>query len=346
MTEDVAAAAAPEAVEPTEAPSEALETPTNTDPEPKSLRDTLNDAFKTVDEGEPAKEAAADKPEPVKDDAADKADKPDDQAARFTDAPSRFSADAKSQWANAPESVRAEITRAVSEMEAGLKQYQDRFAPYADIDKQLQQTGQKFQDVVAHYTGIEKMLAEDPIKGMQQIARNLGTSLEAIAAQVTGKTPDQQAHEATQRENALIKKIEGLEKRLGTFEQDTQQQRTASVETAIMEFAAKPEHARFDELSTDILAFMNSHLADEVASAQRTGKFETVLAKAYEMAERLNPAANPQPDPTPQPEAAQTRKKGKLSPSGAPNGGSNPASRTVPPSAGDAVRNAFKQVGL
>lgn len=264
--------------------------------------------------------------------AADDAQKPQ---TTLSEPPSRFSADAKAAWATAPEPIKAEVTRAIRELEGGIQQYQQAFEPYRDFDKQLRANGQTFQEVLGHYTGIENLLAKDPLTGLDTICQNLGLSLKQVAAHVMGQPQDQ----ATGQQEAVIRdlrnEIASLKKELGGVSTTIKTQQEQAIASQIDAFAA--DKPRFDELATDIAFFLNNGRAKD-------------LQEAYELAERLNPApasmapasaasaapANP----------AHTRPKGQLSTTGAPSSGSNPANRKPPASARDALDRAFANVGI
>lgn len=257
-------------------------------------------------------------------------------ATTFVEPPSRFSADAKAAWATAPEPVKAEVTRAIKELEGGIQQYQQAFEPYKDFDKQLRANGQTFKEVFDHYTGIENLLAQDPIKGLDTICRNLGTSLQSVAAQIMGQPQDQQRTQADSYISELKAEITELKKQIGGVTTTIQSQQEKALLDQIEAFAA--DKPRFDELSNDIAFFLNTKRA-------------TTLDEAYALADRLNPApaaATPAPaaPAATTPTASPQTRKGQLSPSGAPASGSNPASRKPPESPRDALQRAFASVGI
>lgn len=262
----------------------------------------------------------------------------DPKPTSFADAPRRFSEDAKAEWKNAPEPIRAEITRAIREMEAGLEEYRVNFEPYREFAKELQANGQQFKDVLAHYRGIENKLAQDPIGGLEQICSNMGTSLRQVAAHVLNQTPDQAAAAQDAKVRALQQEIAGLKSELSGAVTSFRTQAEQQVMREIDAFAAsKP---RFEELHEPIAKLLQTGMAKD-------------LGEAYDMAERLNPApvtpASP-PEPAPAPVINQDRQaqtlKGQKSLSGAPSSGSNPANRKPPSTAREALDRAFNAAGL
>lgn len=250
------------------------------------------------------------------------------------DAPSRFSADAKAAWATAPDAVKSEVTRAIRELEGGIQQYQQAFEPYKAFDQQLKQNGQTFQEVFDHYTGIEALLERDPIRGLDTICQNLGTSLRDIAAHVMGQPQDQQASQQDAVIRELRNEISELKKGLGGVSTTIKSQQERAIQEQVDAFSV--DKPRFDELAQDIAFFLNSGRTKD-------------LQEAYDLAERLNPAPVAAPAPAAQaaqPAALAQTQKGQLSTTGAPSSGSNPANRKPPASARDALDRAFAQAGL
>lgn len=252
------------------------------------------------------------------------------------DAPTRFSADAKAEWAKAPTAVKAEINRAIREMEGGLNQYKEMvepLKPYFDMAKQHNTT---IDAALRNYIGIEQELAKDPVKGFEIIARNMGTDLKTIAAQVMG----QPAPEKDQVVEGLRGEIQSLKQQLGGVHGTVQNHQQKFLTDQVANFFR--ENPRADELSRPDIDYNIPALIQKGYS----------LEEAYKMADRLNPApqpaAPPQPaatQPPPQPKSAQTS-KATLSVQGAPASGSNPASRPRAASTDEAIRNAFATLGL
>lgn len=274
-------------------------------------------------------------------DAQQPAKAPDDPTKPVTPAfepPSRFSADAKAAWASAPEPIKAEVNRAIKELEGGLQQYQRDFEPYKDFDRQLKANGQTFKEVFDHYTGMERLLEESPLKGLDQICRNMGLSLEQVAKHVMGQPVEQQTQQRDAYVNELKAEIADLKKQVGGVTTTIRSQQEKALLDTVESFASDPAHSRFEELANDIMFFINSGRTQD-------------LKEAYQLAERLNPA--PATAMAPQiaaPAAQQTdpshTRKGQLSPSGVPDPGSNPALRKPPASAREALDRAFAATGL
>ena len=303
-------------------PSDELDTSTGE----ASPRTAIDRAFDAVDiiEGEIAADAEVEQSGAEADSASVQRD--------IGEPPRRFSSDAKGVWMEAPLPVRAEIHRMERELEAGLEKYKDdarAFEDYREFADYLGETGQNFHDVLAHYTGIEAMLREDPIRGLDQICNNLGTDLRSVAAHILGQASEEGALQQDPHVGQLQQRILQLEEQLGGVTTDLAHQRSQEAMDVIDAF--REDHPRFDELAHDIALLLNTGRANE-------------LDTAYDLANRLNPAADPDLSHS-TPQAVQTRKS-KLSVDGGPGNGSNPVLRKPPTSARDAVENAFATLGI
>lgn len=318
------------------------------DKKPLSTRDALKKAQETIaeraktDSSEPNK-----KPAPVESAAAKQTaqTKPAEQqqtpaaqdqnaqagTTQHRDAPSRFSNDAKAAWETAPEPVKAEVHRAIRELEQGFEKHRadaEAFNEVREFDQLAKSVGTTMKDAMSNYVGIERLLTQNPIAGFQRIAENMGLDLRQVAAAILG----QPAEQVRSQQDATIQELRGQLAALqqsvtGTTSYIKDQRENAMIEQ-LTDFAAKPEHSRFEELADDIAFFI-------------TTKKASSLEEAYDMAARLNPApvASPAPDLS-----AQTR-KGEKSVSGAPSAGSDPVTRKPSTSIKDSLRRAAAQAG-
>jgi hypothetical protein len=337
MTDESLAPAPAEPIAAPEITTEGAPTPPEPPSEAPSRRDALERALAKV-EGEEAPVAgqprapdgkfAAKQPdaapvelkEPAKD--ADKTP--------LAEPPARFSPDAKAAWAQAPVPVQAEIKRAITELEGGLRQYQqvlEPIKPYFDLAKQH---GTTVHDALGNYVRMEQMLAKDPRAGLTAIAQNFGWTLEQMIAFVSdGKPAAQGQPDPRDRVIAeLRQELAGLKGQVGTVTQTLEQQRVSETMKHVESFAA--QHPRFAELENDILRLLQTGYADS-------------LEAAYQYAERLNPAPQPAAAAAPVP-APQTRPARSVT--GAPNAGSTPGSRPPSSNRREALTNALSQVGL
>lgn len=246
------------------------------------------------------------------------------------DAPQRFSADAKAAWKDVPDAVRGEIHRAIRENENGLREKDELlggFKPYFDMARQQGMRPQDVPQVLGRYVQMENALRQDPRRGIEAIANNMGLTLDQFMAKVQGQQPGQ-ADAKDQQILELRREIQNLQGQFGQVSQTVQQQREQAVMNDVTRFAQ--EHPRFDEL------------AGEIARLIQTG-YASDLSDAYEKAERLNPAPQPAPQPAQPPAPAQTRQPRSVT--GAPGGGSNPRPA---PSANrrEAIERGLRAAGL
>jgi hypothetical protein len=265
---------------------------------------------------------------------------PAKQSFTASEAPSRFSDDAKKEWATAPESVRKETERAIKELTDGFQKYKasaERDSTLNEFHEMAKASGKELSGVVREYVNMENKLRTDLLGGLNDICERVGVSMRDVAAHVMGQKPEEQAshQDATIRE--LKQQIGRLEQQLGGVTQTIEQQREQATLTEINKFAA--EHPRFEELAEDISFFLKSGRAKD-------------LPEAYQLAERLNPA--PEAAPTEKPPAASSAApeppvhpdKGSKSINGAPSPGSTPAAKKrVTKSLDESLNAAFGRVG-
>lgn len=332
------------------APAEQISTPEISEgaplpPEPKaesvSRRDALERALEKVngDEAkEPAKEGPARQPDGKFAQKATDATKPVElkepgkpDASAIAEPPARFSPDAKAVWAQAPLPVQAEIKRAITELETGLKQKDEMLAPLKPFFDMAGQHKTTVHDALGNYVRMEQLLAKDPRAGLEAIAKNFGWTLPQMMQFVGAATGAQQQGQPDQRDQTIValqRELAAIKGQVGTVHQTLEQQRIDAAMQQVSAFAA--DKPRFAELEADIAFFLQS------------GKAAS-LQEAYEYAERLNPAPQPAAPAAPAP-APQTRPVRSVT--GAPNAGSTPGSRPPSSNRRDALTNALAQVGL
>jgi hypothetical protein len=174
----------------------------------------------------------------------------DDDASRISShtgsaPPTRFSPAAKEDWASTPETVRVEVLRLEKELTVGLKKHQAaaaRDADLADFHDRAAKGGTTLKEALSKYVSLEHLLRTDPDKGLEVLFRNIDISRREWASKLLGRAPDADA-----------------------------------ITEEVMKFAAA--HPRFEELSEDIIFFLDSGRADG-------------LAEAYNLAERFNLASS------------------------------------------------------
>lgn len=254
------------------------------------------------------------------------------------DAPVQFQEAARQEWANTPESVRAEVHRSIAELESGLTQYRENHEKYEAIreyDDMATQFGTTVRDALANYTGIEKRLHDDPFGALEQIIANVAAhkgwtnqdGTPVTFRDIAAHYLDMPADQAASRQEAVLRQmseqIAALTNRSAAFEQSMQEERIREHQAWMQEFAK--DHPRLDELGDDIALLLESGRAAN-------------MHEAYELADRMNPSSKPlkkEEDPP----AAQTREEprpanpaGQKSISGAPTAGADPRNAGKPSS--------------
>lgn len=260
--------------------------------------------------------------------------------------------EAQALWNTAPEGLRNDVMRRVTELTQGMEKYKGEheaalkaFEPIQQYVDMAKQSGRTLDAVLADYTGIENMIVRDPVQGVLQICRNMNINPQALAQALAGLTPQQIAQvPQTQQQPQTPAEVKALQERLDRMEQA---QKTQSFEQTVNSFASEKgadgalKHPYFEELSPSI------------AEMLETG-FAKTLPDAYEKAVRLNPEIAGRIDQdkaakaakTNQPDPAQTQDKAKKSITGSPSSASNAGTRKPAGSAREAIDNAFASVGL
>jgi hypothetical protein len=331
----------------------------------KSASDAIKRAQEQVNAREAEKAAAQPKPEPAKAEPKQEAqpqrerdtttgkflgkepaqqEQPAPQPANpnspHRDAPSRFSPDAKAAWETAPEPIKAEVHRAIRELEQGHQKYKadsEAYEPVRQFDELARKNGGNLKASLERIVDFEDTFQRSPIEGFQKVANHFGLSLRSVAAHIMGQTPDQvqQQHDSTI--SRLNSELSSLKQQISGVTQTIQQQAQNATLEKVQAFAT--DHPRFEELTDSITQLLTTGMAKS-------------LPEAYDMAERLNPAPVQASQPTAQPlipaaapQPRQINPAGQKSISGAPANGSNPSpQRKGPaPSIRDALRQASAQ---
>jgi hypothetical protein len=279
---------------------------------------------------------------------------PTKPATSHADAPARFASDpeAKAAWAATPEPVKAATTRAIAELEKGVTQYKNAYAPFHPFVDLAQKNNVHPVEQLKSYVGIDMLLTQDFDAGVAQIFQNKGVSLKEWAAKIAGTPVDQNALAQDQTITELRTKIANLERGYQGVSQTIEQQRGAQVSQSLDGFMASlpdTEKALFQELDGEIARYLadpSTTLSDAFASAKRDAqaRYQRMFGNAPASDAGTQAAAAQTREPAPVP---QTRNNGQLQVSGAPGSGSTPASRGKPPSSPrEAIDGAFASLGL
>lgn len=237
--------------------------------------------------------------------------------------PSRFSPDAKAEWSNAPDSVKAEVHRMQRELESGLHRYRETYNSIKDFDEYARSQGTDIRSVLTNYATLEHALVQgDPATkeaALAKVFQRAGINPSEWAAQQLGKTPDQREVESGRTITALQSEIAQLKSMVGSVASHVQQQKAATITDSVTNFAKS--NPRFDELSAPGLEYSIQNILRTNMIPQNMPPQER-LQKAYEMADRLNPATASHTAPLTQ---AQRPDAGRKSIAGPPSNGSDPS---------------------
>lgn len=306
-----------------------------TDTEPMSSQDALNKAFDDLqindeDTDSTSTEAGSDQQD-------DGASAGGEDAAGTGDtngeipAPSRLSKEAKAAWDKADPAVKAEVNRAISELETGIAQKSEALKP---VQKFLDMAAEQKVDpaqVLQGYVEMENQLYADPGKGLAMLGQRMGFSVPQMVQMLSGQSPqpsqNPQAQQGQpdprdQQIQQLHQEINSMRGQFETTQQSIAAQQAQAQQSQIESFAK--DHPRMDELADEIVRQINSGFD---------------LSEAYERAEKLNPLPQVQQSTTPV--TAQNRQRKSVT--GKPANGSNPKAGK-PKSTMAALEQAFAEL--
>jgi hypothetical protein len=261
----------------------------------------------------------------------------------------RFPDGLKKEWSSLSETAKAELTRMATGLVKAADQSQERIQGYSGIekfDKMARNGGTTLEAALTAYTNIETLLRRDWKAGITEVAKNIGVTPQQLSEAFGGQpaTPAQPGTSDTAEVSALKQLLAQTQRDLaglkGEFTGFTQNMTQRELQGEIDKFKSDPTHSRFDELSPTMAKLLQSEVAKD-------------LAEAYQMADRLSPAASVQApattqiQPTVQSPAVQTKPtepaqtgKAKLSITGSPQG-SDPARRKSAGTIDEALDRAF-----
>jgi hypothetical protein len=283
---------------------------------------------------------ASPNPKPQAAEATEQQGRGQSEGSRF-EAPSRFNAQAKTEWEKAPDSIKAETLRAIKELEDGHQKYKashERYEHLREFDETAKNNGRDLKESLKQVVEFETTMRTNPIAAIDFALRHAGPrkndgsplTLNDIVQHVSGQSTDQRLQSAQTEINQLRQQIQKMETE-------------AKIPQIIDEF--KASHERFDELTPVMVPLLKAGHS---------------LETAYELADALKPASQAAPAPlTPANNEAQAQTlastpkpanpAGLKSISGNPSLGSNPTGdrSQVPlketPSIKDSLRKALSK---
>lgn len=258
------------------------------------------------------------------------------------EAPTSYSHEAKAEWEAVPENTRAAIVKRESEIAAGIEKYRvahERDEALKDFHEMAAKGGTDVKTALTNYTNMERQLRENPMKGFEAIAANLGVPFRDIAAAYLGQPADQHQSQSDATIIELRNELAAIKQQVGGVTQSIKQQQEAATLVEVNRFSES--HPRVDELSDEMTKLLNSpqFISPDLPAIER-------LSKAYELAERLNPAPVTAPasvSTAPHRDPVLQTDKGRKSINGAPSPGSNPGMRQPSTSIKESIRRAMAQ---
>ncbi|MBB3772029.1 hypothetical protein FHS55_002638 [Angulomicrobium tetraedrale] len=264
------------------------------------------------------------------------------------DAPARFNEQGRADWANTPDSVKAEVHRAFENLEAGHAKYResaDKYERLREFDDTATRNGRDLQHSLRQVVEFERLIASNPVAAIDHALRQAGPRKQDgspltfmdIAGHVM-RQPVAQQVQAIQSENAQLRA------------ELTQMQQAQQIPDQVAAFAAA--HPRMDEMAEDIAFLLQSGMIP--ANIPHMARLE----RAYAFAERFRPASGASSATVPDAKAssaaeapaspAQTppNPAGQKSVRGAPSSGAAPGGKKRTLSSSEAVSQAMAQAGL
>lgn len=259
------------------------------------------------------------------------------------EAPARFDAAAKTEWANAPESVKGAVHRTIRELETGIEEHRQRYEPIRQYDEMAKQNQTDLPSALERYVSMDRLLSQDLASGLDSIIRDKTggqAGLREFVAQLTGQQPDQAQSRQDATMHELRQEIAGLKSQLTGVSGHIRQQTTENINQQVASFSAgKPD---FDALSSKIAEHIGKGLGLDAA-------YQAARQEAEEMARSLGfvPSAQVSQPLSPAPSLPPLKPAGQKSVHGAPATGSDPASQKKAPASSirEALERAKARVG-
>lgn len=249
---------------------------------PKTEQEAREAAAKPLEQQAPT--------EPVK--AAPEAPQGQEQPVR---PPPGWSVASKAEFDKLSPHVKADIVKREVEVNQGLAKLQE-YKPVERFAQMAREGGTTLEKALESYTGIEQMLRSDIVKGIGQIAQNLGVhpvemaqKILAAYGQQPNQTGQQQSPQITPDVQALLQQqLAPLQRTVQQLTAEKQAQSQAQVNSAIERFFADPANKYAENLSDDMIPFINERRHKSPGEP-----YEATLKWAYERAAWANPEVRP-----------------------------------------------------
>jgi hypothetical protein len=291
--EAIAAPEAPAAdVTPTPeaAPSEPVSLETRVDTDLRAVWDKLHPARQSNGQFTAKEQETPDDETPVVEDADQPEEAKGEQETPAIDPPLSWSAELKAKWASVPPDVRQYVAARDRETHEAITRQGQVIKSFEPLTNTLEQ----FRDVYESYNlrpdqalqylfSAERQLRVNP----QAALRDLCAAYKVDPLDLTGEGQPQQHQQSDPRVAQLEAELYQIRSTLYSQQQAEQQNRAASIEREIAEFAKDKPH--FQAMQDDIMDQIRAikHRTPDMAPGE-------VLAKAYERAVKVNPAVSAQ----------------------------------------------------
>jgi hypothetical protein len=242
--------------------------------------------------------------------------------------------------ASVPPETRIEIERAFAALTEDAESHRASAKEWQQLKPWLEQAkaaGKTLPEILQDFAVTEHYLREQPVDAMFTLCEKLGVDAHAMAralVQMGEGEPQPPPHP-----EKLLPAIHARLDRAAT-ERDALD--------AIDHF--KEQHPRFAELEPVIAGLLEKEIAQDLPDAYAKAELlkpvrPLLCPPAHNNKIAAQTRESPAVHPAPTPDADHPR-KAKLSITGAPPSGSDPATRKVPATTRDAVDKAFAQLGL
>lgn len=207
--------------------------------------------------------------------------------------PARFSEAAKAVWRNVPREAQNEIARWQKETEESRPRL-ERYESIREFDELAKSNGRDLRESLLKINQFENMMKSNPVGALHAILQEIGprkadgnpVSLLEVAQHVVNQ--GQEGYNQTIMQARQAQQQEALEAEQRQREQAHIDQNRELIRMAYVE-PFRASHPRYDELQGYIAMVLNSDMVDKTLTPPER------LEKAYEIAERINPASSQSP---------------------------------------------------
>lgn len=238
------------------------------------------------------------------------------------EAPARFSPEGKQAWETAPEPVKAEVHRAIGELQKGIDDHQKRWEPIKPYDDLARQHGTELHKALERYVAFDRHLGENLLEGLEGVIRDKTGGkfgLREIAAHVMQMRPDAGAVQQDNATHQTHERFGQLERSVGAIINHLQQQASTTAERDVAAFA--DGKADFDVLAPKIAEHIRAGMGlDEAYTKAQTEAQELARSLGF-IPQAENPANAAKPLKPAATEAAPLNPAGQKSVSGPPSQG-------------------------